>query len=128
MTDGEIIERVFNSVGGPPSAEAYVRCALMEAIRMTREDAFVEAHRGGENTGTTPEDRLWIEAARQVVNRMAAFDEEKRKDFTELLQDLSAEIGFRNVREVEEIKRTMVEFLASQTIGGIRWHKPKEPE
>lgn len=121
MTDGEIIEKVFQNVGDPPHAAAYVRCALMEAIRIAREDAFSEIYREDqENVGTKPEDRLWIEAARQVVNRMAGFDEEKRKDFALLLADLNAEVGFRNDSEVREIKKTMVEFLAPQAIGGMR--------
>lgn len=125
MTYGEIIQKVFNSIGDPPHAEAYVRCALMEAVRITREDVFAEIYRQeNENIGAKPEDRLWIEAARQVVNRMAAFGEEKRKDFAELLADLNAEVGFRNEKEVHEIKKTMVEFLAPQAMGGLMdWKK-----
>lgn len=126
MTDGEIIEKVFQNIGDPPHAEAYVRCALMEAIRIAREDAFSEIYREEqENVGTKPEDRLWIEAARQVVNRMAGFDEEKRKDFAQLLSDLNAEVGFRNEKDVREIKKTMVEFLAPQSLGGL--HSFGEP-
>lgn len=121
MTDGEIVEKVFQNIGDPPHAAAYVRCALMEAIRLAREDAFSEVYQEDQdNIGTKPEDRLWIEAARQVVNRMAAFDEEKRKDFSELLADLNAEVGFRNEKQVREIKQTMVEFLAPQSLGGLR--------
>ena len=121
MKDDEIIETVFKNVGDPPGADAYVRCALQEAIRIAREDAFSEIYRDEqENVGTKPEDRLWIEAARQVVNRMAGFDEEKRKDFLELISDLNAEMGFRNMKEVSEIKKTLVEFLAPQSLGGLQ--------
>jgi hypothetical protein len=125
MDDVEIMVKTFDNVGAPPAADAYCRCAIMEAIRLTREDAFLGSMHA-DNSGTTPEDRLWIEAARQVVNRMASFDEEKRKDFMSLLQDMNAEIGFRNMKEVEEIKRTMVEFLAVQALGGL--HDFKRPE
>lgn len=125
MTPDEIIEQVFKNIGDPPHADAYVRCALMEAIRIAREDAFSEIYQEDqENIGTKPEDRLWIEAARQVVNRMASFDEEKRKDFAHLLADLNAEVGFRNESEIREIKKTMVEFLARQAIGGMREGTP----
>ncbi len=119
MDDADIMEKTFQNVGAPPAADAYCRCAIMEAIRLTREDSFMGTL-CGHNPGTTPEDRLWIEAARQVVNRMSSFDEEKRKDFMSLLQDMNAEIGFRNMKEVEEIKRTMVEFLAVQSLGGLQ--------
>lgn len=125
MTSAEIIEQVFKKVGRSASAEGYVRCALEEAIRLTREDAFSEIYsEEQENVGTKPEDRLWIEAARQVVNRMAAFDERKSQDFAQLLSDLIAEVRFRNESEVREIKKTMVEFLAPQAVGGMREGMP----
>jgi ribosomal protein S12 methylthiotransferase accessory factor YcaO len=121
MTRVEIMAKAFENVGyPPPAADAYCKEVIMEAIRLAREDAFSEIyHEDQENVGTKPEDRLWIEAARQVVNRMASFDEEKRKDFASLLADLNAEVGFRNESEIREIKKTMVEFLAPQAIGGL---------
>lgn len=55
MNDMEIVEKVFLNIGSPPSAEAYCKAAVLEAIRLTRVDCAQALAKNKESAPRDPD-------------------------------------------------------------------------